>query len=396
MEKLSKNKPGRRAFLKHGVAAASVMAVVSGSRLAGSPKAATVSTNPDPEWRNRQEGMEYRRLGRTGFMVSAMVVGGGGLSRDNYRFIARAIERGVNYIDTASRYGNGRSEEGVGEVIRMAGRDKLFITTKLSEFTPFLDELCDDVFKSLPSDKQEAIRKRARERVEELGVMRPGYYVKFFPPQDSEMPRGHLTYQIRKEYGQLKKWKSPIRKELNSILDRSLARLGTDTIDILMCPHGARLPEELEDETIRENLEAFRKAGKIRHTGLSIHSDVPRNLVKAADLGHYDVAMVAYNIVNQAGMDMPVNHATDKGMGIIAMKAASAVNPPENWNWTIPQWRIDKLNTAIPEPMKTPLKGYLWVHQNPRIAGIISDFKNEAMIDENLAIVGRRVELARL
>ena len=53
------------------------------------------------EWRNRQEGMEYRRLGDTGMMVSAMVIGAGGLSPTNYQFIKTAVDRGVNYVDTA-------------------------------------------------------------------------------------------------------------------------------------------------------------------------------------------------------------------------------------------------------------------------------------------------------
>ena len=46
--------------------------------------------------------------------------------------------------------------------------------------------------------------------------------------------------------------------------------------------------------------------------------------------------------------------------------------------------------------MKTPVKGYLWVHTNPRVAGMISAFESEEMIEENLAIVGRRVDLERI
>ena len=329
-------------------------------------------------------------------MVSAMVIGGGGLNPDRYRFVAKAIERGVNYIDTASRYGQGRSEEGIGKLIAMVGRDKLFIATKLSEFTSYLDNLCMEILKSLPGEKQRAIHEQAQARIDALGVMRPGYYFRFFPPQDEEIFQGHLTHTIRMQYGRKQKWKAQIEAEMKRILERSLKRLGADTIDILMCPHGARLPEELEDETIREILQKFKQSGKIRQTGLSIHSDVPRNLVKAADVGHYDVAMVAYNIVNQAGMDMPIVHATDKGMGIIAMKAASGVNPPQKWEWEVPSWRIEKLHHAIPEPMKTPVKAYLWVHQNPRVAGIISAFESEAMIEENIAIIGRRVKLEPL
>jgi aryl-alcohol dehydrogenase-like predicted oxidoreductase len=73
--------------------------------------------------------MEYRTLGKTGLKVSAVGFGcgaiGGLLVRGSYpdmrATVARALELGVNYFDTASLYGNGQSEVNLGAVLRELG-----------------------------------------------------------------------------------------------------------------------------------------------------------------------------------------------------------------------------------------------------------------------------------
>ena len=70
--------------------------------------------------------MENRPLGNTGLTVSALGFGcgaiGGLLVRGEYptmrRTVARAIEQGITYFDTASMYGNGQSEVNLGAVLR--------------------------------------------------------------------------------------------------------------------------------------------------------------------------------------------------------------------------------------------------------------------------------------
>jgi aryl-alcohol dehydrogenase (NADP+) len=79
--------------------------------------------------------MEYRKLGRSGVKVSplclgTMMFGGPTDERDSARVIARAREAGINFIDTADAYNEGRSEEIVGRAIR-AGRDDWVVATKM-------------------------------------------------------------------------------------------------------------------------------------------------------------------------------------------------------------------------------------------------------------------------
>ena len=66
--------------------------------------------------------MEYRNLGRSGLRVSPlclgrMMFGGATNEADSARIVSRAREQGVNFIDTANTYTDGRSEEIVGRAI---------------------------------------------------------------------------------------------------------------------------------------------------------------------------------------------------------------------------------------------------------------------------------------
>src|SRR6202008_1625098 len=70
--------------------------------------------------------MEYRTRGRTGLKVSALGFGCGdvgglmvrGAPADRERGVARALELGINYLDTAPAYGSGESEKTRGGVLR--------------------------------------------------------------------------------------------------------------------------------------------------------------------------------------------------------------------------------------------------------------------------------------
>ncbi len=90
--------------------------------------------------------MTYVRLGRTGLEVSALCLGcmsygvperGGhpwSLDADQARpFIARAVELGVNFFDTANVYSDGTSEEIVGRALKeLTRRDEVVIATKVN------------------------------------------------------------------------------------------------------------------------------------------------------------------------------------------------------------------------------------------------------------------------
>jgi aryl-alcohol dehydrogenase-like predicted oxidoreductase len=82
--------------------------------------------------------LEYRNLGKTGMRVSEISLGtwafGGewGMVSDeeSYATLNRAIDLGVNFLDTADVYGDGRSERLIGKLLKERSSDEIFVATK--------------------------------------------------------------------------------------------------------------------------------------------------------------------------------------------------------------------------------------------------------------------------
>ena len=73
--------------------------------------------------------MEHRPLGRTGVSVSKLCLGammfgewGNKDHEDSIRIIHRALDAGINFIDTADVYSQGESEEIVGKALARPAR----------------------------------------------------------------------------------------------------------------------------------------------------------------------------------------------------------------------------------------------------------------------------------
>jgi aryl-alcohol dehydrogenase-like predicted oxidoreductase len=81
--------------------------------------------------------LEYRSLGRTGVKVSniclgCMMFGGKTQAGDSYDIIDRALDAGINFLDTANVYSLGRSEEVTGEALKRNGkRQQVVLATKV-------------------------------------------------------------------------------------------------------------------------------------------------------------------------------------------------------------------------------------------------------------------------
>ena len=86
--------------------------------------------SPHPEWAGSRV-VEYRRLGRTEARVSDISLGSGSSTggRQTARVAREAIERGINYFDTAPDYSETGSEKRLGEAMRDV-RDQMFVATK--------------------------------------------------------------------------------------------------------------------------------------------------------------------------------------------------------------------------------------------------------------------------
>ncbi len=122
----------RRDFLKIGVAGA-----VASLGLGAATEPVSAEVPPEPQ---------YRVLGRTGLKVTA--VGFGAMLTPEPEVIRAGLDRGINYVDTARVYLNGRSEEIVSRAIKGI-RDKLYVATKTRRGSNTKEEIARDVETSL-------------------------------------------------------------------------------------------------------------------------------------------------------------------------------------------------------------------------------------------------------
>ena len=102
--------------------------------------------------------MEYRPLGQTGLEVSRIAFGAGPIpalmtagAQDLQRVVLqRAIDCGVNWIDTAATYGDGRSEESLGKTLTsLSAQEQVHVATKVRLLPEDLRDIAGNVRKSL-------------------------------------------------------------------------------------------------------------------------------------------------------------------------------------------------------------------------------------------------------
>jgi aryl-alcohol dehydrogenase-like predicted oxidoreductase len=207
--------------------------------------------------------MKYRTLGRTGLKVSeigfgAWAIGGSWGPQDEKESIAalhRALDLGVNFIDTAAGYGNGKSERIIGRVLKER-REEIFVATK----TP-------------PA---------------------PGLW----PPS----PYCKKEERYSEDY---------LRKNI----EERLRNLDTDCIDILQLHTWTRAWNK--DPQPLMLLQKLKDEGKIRFIGLSTPEDDQNSVISLMHEGYLDTVQVIYNIFEQepAAELLPV--AQESNVGII-------------------------------------------------------------------------------
>jgi predicted aldo/keto reductase-like oxidoreductase len=133
----------------------------------------TTAPEVRPDW-GEARIQSYRRLGRTGAMVSDISLGS---ARINDLSIARrALERGLNYFDTAPDYADTYSEQVLGEAMK-GRRDDVFVATKfcvadghLPNETPVpkIIEAVEGSLRRLQTDHVDLVHIHSCDRIERL------------------------------------------------------------------------------------------------------------------------------------------------------------------------------------------------------------------------------------
>jgi predicted aldo/keto reductase-like oxidoreductase len=158
-----------------------------------------------------------------------------------------------------------------------------------------------------------------------------------------------------------------------SRLDISLKRLGVDYVDILH-HHGLSKREQVFYEPIMNAMTKAKKAGKIRFTGISTHSNEPETIQAAIDSKFYDVAATAFNFrqKHQEEMKKAIAAAAAAGLGVIGMKAMGG-SPRSNYG-----------RDRQPEDGQVALK---WVLQDKNIHMVIAGFTAFDELEMDLKIM---------
>jgi aryl-alcohol dehydrogenase-like predicted oxidoreductase len=209
--------------------------------------------------------MRYRPLGTTGLEVSEIGYGawgiggsqwGGADDDESVQALRRAIDLGVNFIDTALAYGEGRSERLVGQVVRERP-ETVHVATKVpprNRIWPAPD-----------------------------GV-----------PLEDAFPPGYVR----------------------ECAEQSLGNLGMETVDLLQLH--VWNDEWTGRGQLLEEVDELRSSGKIRFFGISINDHQPANALQLVETGALDTVQVIYNVFDQSPEDELFPACRARGVGVIA------------------------------------------------------------------------------
>jgi aryl-alcohol dehydrogenase-like predicted oxidoreductase len=235
--------------------------------------------------------MQYRRFGRTNWNVSEIGYGMWGLAgwtgADNLEVdqaLARSIELGCNFFDTAWGYGNGKSEEILGKVVRQNPDKKLYVATKI-------------------------------------------------PPKNFKWP-SKPEYKLADCFP---------ASHIIEYTEKSLKNLNVDSIDLQQF-HVWEDSWANQDEW-KTAVEKLKRDGKVKHFGVSVNRWEPDNVLDTLRTGLIDAVQVIYNIFDQAPEDNLFPLCRQLDIGVIArvpfdegtltgMLTKETVFPKDDWRST--------------------------------------------------------------
>jgi len=294
--------------------------------------------------------MNYRRFGRTGWMVSEIGYGmwgmGGWSGSDDIESIdslQRSVDLGCNFFDTAWAYGQGHSERLLGQLLRQNPGATIYIATKI-------------------------------------------------PPKNSKWPS-------RREFS-LDDCYPP--EHIEDYVHRSLQNLDTDRLDLIQF----HTWEDgwLEDERWVRKMDDLRCQGKIGSVGISLNRWEPWNGVKAVRSGWIDAVQVIYNIFDQNPEDELFPACREMGVAVLARvpfdEGTLTGTLTLDSKWPEGDWRnsyfvrenmeasvahAERLKPLIPPGMSMPEMALRFILNNPDVSTIIPGMRKLRHVESNLA-----------
>jgi aryl-alcohol dehydrogenase-like predicted oxidoreductase len=208
--------------------------------------------------------VKYRTLGKTNLNVSEISFGawgiGGGMWKgsddaESMRTLHRAVDLGVNFIDTALAYGRGHSEQLIGKLLKER-KERLHVATKI------------------PPKNQ-------------LWPAKAGSSV------GDAFPKNYII----------------------ECTEKSLKNLGTECLDVQQ--FHVWLDEWLHEGDWWEAIQKLKEQGKITAFGVSINDHAPETALEFVKSGLADTVQVIYNIFDQSPEEKLFPLCKEKNVGVI-------------------------------------------------------------------------------
>jgi len=298
--------------------------------------------------------MKYRTFGRIGWQVSEIGYGMWGMGgwtgsddTESFESLQRAADLGCNFFDTAYVYGNGRSENLLGELVRSNPDKHLYTATKV-------------------------------------------------PPKN-------MQYPTLPEFT-LEECYPP--DHIEEFLHKSLQNADLESFDLLQI-HTWN-DDWADDDSWSDMLDSLKRQGLIRATGISINRWEPWNGVKAVRSGKIDSVQVIYNIFDQNPEDQLFPACEEMNVAVIARvpfdegtltgtMTKEATFPSDDWRSTyfapenlIPSVEhADALKPLIPEGSSMPDMALRFILGNPNVSTIIPGMRKLANVENNVAASDR-------
>jgi aryl-alcohol dehydrogenase-like predicted oxidoreductase len=209
--------------------------------------------------------MNLRRLGKTGLEVSEVGYGAWGIGKsmwigaqdeDSLGALERAIDLGLNFIDTALAYGEGHSEQLVGRTVR--------------------------------------------------GRSEPVHVASKIPPRNMRWPASGEDHVGEAFPGD---W-------IRECTETSLRNLGLEAVDVQQ--FHVWHDNWLDQGDWLETVQALKQEGKIRYWGVSINDHSPATALKLVRSGHADTVQVIYNVFDQSPEDELFPAVAEHDVGVLA------------------------------------------------------------------------------
>ncbi len=247
--------------------------------------------------------MKHRPLGRLGWPVSEIGYGMWGMAgwsgsedKESLRSLQRAVDLGCTFFDTAWAYGEGHSEQLLGQLVRANPATRLYTASKVP-----------------PRNRQWPSRRR--DTLEDC-----------YPP-----------------------------KYVEDYVQRSLDNTGLEVIDLMQL-HTWEDAWLADDRWICE-LARQKSAGRIRGIGISLNRWEPWNGVQAVRSGLVDCVQVIYNIFDQNPQDELFPACRENNVGVIARvpfdEGTLTGNITLETTWPEDDWRSTYF---VPENLKSSVR----------------------------------------